>query len=136
MSYYFNIVVEGLSFDEAVTYLTEELRKEGFGIVSEIDMKETLKTKLNLNFRRYKILGACSPTYAYRALNSEDNIGVLLPCNFVVQQYDDGEIEVSVVDPIASMNAVENEDLKMIANQIQRKVRHVIKALGYGSFHA
>lgn len=135
MSYYFNIVVEGLTFDEAVAYLTEELRKEGFGIVSEIDMKEALKTKLNLNFRKYKILGACSPSYAYRALHSEDNIGLLLPCNFVIQEHETGEIEIAAADPVASMNSVENEDLAMIANQIQRKVRHVIRALGYGDFH-
>lgn len=136
MSYYFNMVVEGLTFDEAVIFLTEELRKEGFGVVSEIDMKETLKTKLNLKFRKYKILGACSPTYAYRALQSESNIGLLLPCNFVIQEHENGEIEIAAADPIQSMNSVENEDLAMIANQIQRKIRHVIKALQFGGFHA
>lgn len=135
MSYYFNIVVEGLTFDEAVTFLTEELRKEGFGVVSEIDMKKTLKTKLNLNFRKYKILGAFSPSYAYRALHSEDNVGLLLPCNFVIQEHEDGIIEIAAADPISSMNPVDNEDLAMIANQIQRKIRQVIKALQYGDFH-
>ena len=135
MSYYFNIVVEGLTFDEAVTFLTEELRKEGFGVVSEIDMKKTLKTKLNLNFRQYKILGACSPSYAYRALYSEDNVGLLLPCNFVIQEHEDGVIEIAAADPISSMNPADNEDLAMIANQIQRKIRQVIKALQYGGFH-
>lgn len=136
MSYYFNIVIDGLTFDEAVTFLTEELHKKGFGVVSEIDMKKTLKTKLNLNFRKYKILGACSPGYAYRALNSDDNVGLLLPCNFVIQEHEDGAIEISAADPITSMNPVDNEDLAMIANQIQRKIRHVIKALQFGNFHA
>ena len=135
MSYYFNIKVEGLTFDEAIKFLTEELQKEGFGVVSEIDMKETFKTKLNLNFRKYKILGACSPSYAYRALHSEDNVGLLLPCNFVIQEHENGEIEIAAADPVASMNPVENEDLAMIANQIQRKIRHVVKALQYGVFH-
>tara|TARA_R110000868_G_scaffold1211_1_gene9269 strand:- start:40274 stop:40684 length:411 start_codon:yes stop_codon:yes gene_type:complete len=135
MSYYFNIKVEGLTFDEALKFLTEELHKEGFGVISEIDMKETLKTKLNLNFRKYKILGACSPSYAYRALHSEDNIGLLLPCNFVIQEHENGEIEIAAADPVASMYSVENEDLAMIANQIQRKIRHVVKALQYGVFH-
>ncbi|MEQ9310019.1 MAG: DUF302 domain-containing protein [Balneolaceae bacterium] len=136
MKYYFNIVIDGLTFDEAVSFLTEELLKEGFGVISEIDMKKTLKTKLNLNFRKYKILGACSPSYAYRALSSDDNVGVLLPCNFVIQEHEDGVIEISAADPIASMNPVENEDLAMIANQIQRKIRQVIKALQFGNFHS
>lgn len=136
MSYYFNIMVKGLTFDEALSFLIEELHKEGFGVISEIDMKETLKTKLDLNFRKYKIVGACSPSYAYRALHSEDNAGLLLPCNFVIQEHKDGHIEIAAVDPVASMNPVENEDLTMIANQIQRKIRRVIKALNYGDFHA
>ena len=135
MSYYFKTIVNGLTFDESVNFLTEELRKEGFGVISEFDMKKTLKVKLNLNFRKYKILGACSPTYAYRALQSEENIGLLIPCNFVIQENKYGEIEISAVDPLSSMNPVENEDLIMIANQIQRKIRHVIKALQYGNFH-
>lgn len=136
MSYYFNIVVEGLTFDETVAFLTEELRKEGFGIVTEIDMKKTLKSKLDLNFRKYKILGACSPSYAYRALHSEDKIGIFLPCNFVVQQHENGAVEVAGVDPVVSMTSVDNEDLTLIANQIQRKILHVIKGLQYGNFHA
>src|SRR5512138_202714 len=104
MAYYNTKVVE-LSFDDAIAKVTEELKKEGFGVLTEIDVRETLKKKLNVDFRRYRILGACNPQFAYQALQAEDKIGTMLPCNIVVQETAVGDIEVSAVDPVASMQA-------------------------------
>jgi uncharacterized protein (DUF302 family) len=115
-----------LSFDRAITGVTEELKKEGFGILTEIDVKETLKKKLNVDFRRYKILGACNPPFAYRALQTEDKIGTMLPCNVIVQEISGGDVEVTVIDPLASMQAVENPALKEIAAEISKKLKTVI----------
>ena len=131
MSYYFNTLLKDIAFEDAVELLKEELAKEGFGVITETDMKRTFKTKLDLPFREYKILGACSPTYAYRALHTEDNVGVVLPCNFVIQEHDDRTIEIVVGDPLVLMSSIENEDLLLFANQIQRKIRHVIRCVGY-----
>ena len=102
MSYYFSKILQ-ISFDVAVAKTVEELKKEGFGILTEIDVKETLKKKLNVDFRKYKILGACNPPFAYQALQSEDKVGLMLPCNVIVQETPDGKTEVSAIDPIASM---------------------------------
>lgn len=102
MSYYFSKALE-ISFDEAVAKVTEELKQEGFGVLTEIDVKQTLKKKLDVDFRKYKILGACNPPFAYQALQLEDKIGVMLPCNVVVQENDEGSVEISAVDPIVSM---------------------------------
>ncbi len=128
MSYCFSKTLAS-SFDEAVSNVTEELKKEVFGILTEIDVKETLKKKLDVDFRKYKILGACNPSFAYQALQVEDKIGTMLPCNVVVQEHADGRVEVSAVDPIASMQAVENPQLSDIATQIQSKLRAVINRL-------
>ncbi|MCH8010701.1 MAG: DUF302 domain-containing protein [Candidatus Marinimicrobia bacterium] len=128
MSYYFSKTLAS-SFDEAVSKVIEELKIEGFGILTEIDVKETLKKKLDVDFRKYKILGACNPTFAYQALQVEDKIGTMLPCNVVVQELTDGGVEVSAVDPIASMQAVENPQLSDIATQIQSKLQAVIDRL-------
>jgi uncharacterized protein (DUF302 family) len=125
MSYYFTKTLN-LSFDRAITGVTEELKKEGFGILTEIDVKETLKKKLNVDFRRYKILGACNPPFAYRALQTEDKIGTMLPCNVIVQEISGGDVEVTVIDPLASMQAVENPALKEIAAEISKKLKTVI----------
>jgi uncharacterized protein (DUF302 family) len=128
MSYYFTKIVKN-SFDEAVEKVTAELKKEGFGILTEIDVKETLKKKLNVDFRRYKILGACNPPSAYKALTAENKIGTMLPCNVIVQEISGGQVEVTAIDPLASMQAVENPALKEIAAEISKKLKTVIDAV-------
>jgi uncharacterized protein (DUF302 family) len=125
MGYYFTKMIKA-SFDEAVAKVTVELKEEGFGILTEIDVKETLKKKLNVDFRRYKILGACNPPSAYKALTAEDKIGTMLPCNVIVQEISDGQVEVTAIDPLASMQAVENPALKKIASEISNKLKTVI----------
>lgn len=127
MSYYFNKILKDKSFEEAIEQVTNELKKEGFGILTEIDLQKTLKNKLDVDLRKYKILGACNPHFAFKALQSENKIGVFLPCNVIVQEHENKDIEVSVVDPIASMIAVENEDLGAMANEVQQKLKQVIK---------
>ena len=128
MSYYFNKVVN-LSFDEAISKVTEELKKEGFGVLTEIDVKAALKKKINVDFRKYRILGACNPSYAHKALLAEDKIGTMLPCNVVVQEREDGKIEVTAVNPVASMQAIKNENLGEIAATVQSKLKEVIENL-------
>jgi len=125
MSYYFNTKVEGATFDETIEKVTEELQKEGFGVLTEIDVKATLKKKLDVDFKNYRILGACNPTYAHKALQKEDKVGVMLPCNIVVEETD-GVIEVSAVDPIASMQGINNQELGEIATEIRAKLQSVI----------
>jgi uncharacterized protein (DUF302 family) len=110
MQYYFNKIVE-MTFEETIDKVTEELKKEGFGVLTEIDVKAALKKKIDVDFRKYRILGACNPSYAYKALLAEDKIGTMLPCNVIVQEKEDGRVEVAAIDPIASMQAVENESL-------------------------
>ncbi len=105
------------------------MKKEGFGILTEIDVTATLKKKLDADFRNYRILGACNPPFAYRALLAEPHIGTMLPCNVIVQELDDGQIEVSAVDPLSSMQAIENKELQVIAEEIQLKLRKVIEQL-------
>ncbi len=129
MSYYFNKVLDGKSFDDAIEIVTAELKKEGFGVLTEIDVKETLKKKINVDFKKYKILGACNPHFAHKALKSEDKIGVFLPCNVIVEEHENGDVEVSVVDPIASMSSVENEALGSLASEVQEKLFKVIENL-------
>ncbi len=126
MSYYFNKIVE-MTFEEAVAKATEELKKEGFGVLTEIDVKAALKKKINVDFRNYRILGACNPTYAHKALLAEDKIGIMLPCNVIVQELADGRIEVAAVDPVASMQAVKNDSLGDIAMAVQAKLKLVIE---------
>lgn len=128
MGYYFGAII-GSTFEEAIDKVTTELKKEGFGIITEIDVKKTLKEKLDVEFRNYRILGACNPTFAYKALLAENKIGAMLPCNVVVQEKDDGGIEVSAIDPVASMIAVRNEELQDIAKTIQSKLQKVIERL-------
>jgi uncharacterized protein (DUF302 family) len=130
MSYYFSKIIAGKSFDEATELVVEELKKEGFGVLSEINVGETLKKKLDVDFKKYKILGACSPKHAYQALTSEDKIGVFLPCNVIVEEHKNGDVEVSAVDPVASMTSVQNESLAGIAIEIQQKMKKVIDNLG------
>lgn len=129
MSYYFNKIVKGKSFDEAIEMVTAELKKEGFGVLTEIDVKKTLKTKIDVDFKKYKILGACNPHFAHKALVSEDKIGVFLPCNVIVEEHENGDIEVSAVDPIASMISVKNNSLGGIATEVRQKLIRVIENL-------
>lgn len=126
MQYYFNKIVE-MTFEETIDKVTEELKKEGFGVLTEIDVKAALKKKIDVDFRKYRILGACNPSYAYKALLVEDKIGTMLPCNVIVQEKEDGRVEVAAIDPIASMQAVENESLGGIAVEIQLKLKKVIE---------
>ena len=128
MTYHFSKTCD-LSFEEAISSVTEKLKTEGFGILTEIDVKETLKKKLNVDFRKYKILGACNPPFAYQALQAEDKIGTMLPCNVIVQEHGDGKVEVSAVDPVASMQAIENPALGAIAEQIRAKLKKVVESL-------
>lgn len=118
-----------VSFDQAIERVSEELKKEGFGILTEIDVKATLKKKLDAEFRNYRILGACNPAYAHQALLAEPWIGSMLPCNVIVQKFDNGEVEVGAVNPIASMQAIDNPALNEIALTIQAKLQAVIDRL-------
>lgn len=129
MSYYFNKILRTKSFDEAIELITTELQKEGFGVLTQIDVKATLKKKIDVDFKKYVILGACNPQYAYKALQREDKIGVFLPCNVIVEENNNGDIEVSAVDPIASMAKVANDSLGEIAVEIQNKLKIVIRNL-------
>jgi len=129
MKYYFQKTLFSVSFDEAIEKVTKELKKEGFGILTEIDVQATLKKKLDVDFRRYRILGACNPPFAYQALQAELHIGAMLPCNVVVMEKDDGKINVSAVEPMASMMAVGNSKLNSVARQIQKKLEKVINNL-------
>lgn len=128
MDYYFTKKITG-SFEEAVQKVTENLSKEGFGVLTEIDVKATLKKKLGEDLYNYKILGACNPPYAYKALLAEDKIGTMLPCNVIVQEKDPGNIEISAINPTASMQAVLNKELQPIAMDISAKLKKVIKEL-------
>jgi len=128
MSYYFSKTLNS-DLDEAVVKVTGELQENGFGILTEIDVKETLKKKLDVDFRPYRILGACNPPFAYKALQAEERIGLMLPCNVIVQEISEGKVEVAAVDPVASMQSVENEELRDIAEQVRMKLRSVIENL-------
>lgn len=127
MIYYFSKTID-LDFDSAIIKVTEELKKEGFGILTDIDVKATLKKKLGVDFHKYRILGACNPPFAYQALQAEDKIGTMLPCNVIVQERD-GKTEVSAIDPLASMQAVKNEALAGVAQEVRLKLRTVIEKL-------
>jgi len=128
MNYYFNKTVNG-TFEEVIEKVTKKLEEEGFGILTEIDVTATLKKKLDVDFKKYRILGACNPPYAHKALLAEDKIGTMLPCNVIVQEIEAGVIEVAAVNPMASMQAVENEKLKEVAEEITTRLEHVIDKL-------
>lgn len=128
MSYYFSKILH-TDFDSAISRVTDELKKEGFGVLTEIDVKETFKKKLDVDFRKYRILGACNPNFAFEAIKSEDKVGTMLPCNVVVQEHEDGKIEVSAIDPIASMMAIKNDSLGDVASSVSGKLRRVIENL-------
>jgi uncharacterized protein (DUF302 family) len=128
MSYYFSKTIAG-PFDAAVEKVKAELKKEGFGVLTEIDVRKTLKDKIGVDFRPYRILGACNPTYAYKALMAEDKIGTMLPCSVIVQELAPGRVEVAAIDPLASMAAVKNEDLGAIGLEVREKLKTVVERL-------
>lgn len=128
MSYYFNKTLD-LPFDEAVERVKAELKKDGFGVLTEIDVQKTLKEKIGADFRPYRILGACNAPYAYKALLAEDKIGTMLPCSVIVQELAPGRVEVAAVDPLASMAAVQNPDLGAVGLEVREKLRSVVERL-------
>ncbi|MCM4157934.1 DUF302 domain-containing protein [Gramella sp. AN32] len=128
MKYYFNKTITG-EFEKVIKKVTDELEKEGFGVLTEIDVTATLKKKLDIDFKKYQILGACNAPYAHKALKAEDKIGTMLPCNVIVQELDNGKIEVAAVNPMASMQAVQNKDLEEIAIEIGDKLEKVISQI-------
>jgi len=128
MSYYFSKTLR-VSFEEAIARVTEALKKDGFGILTEIDVKKTLKKKLSVDFRKYKILGVCNPPFAYKALQLEEKIGLMMPCNVIVQELPGGKVEIAAIDPVASMSAVDNPKLAEVAAQVRAKLKAVIDNL-------
>jgi len=129
MDYYYSTILNNVTFEEAIEKVTAELQKEGFGVLTEIDITATLKKKLDVDFYNYRILGACNAPFAYKALKAEDKIGTMLPCNVIVQEKKLGIIEVSAVNPIVSMQAVVNESLAPIAFEIGDKLKRVLANL-------
>lgn len=129
MNYFFNKTLQSTSFDKVIDRVTEALKSEGFGVLTDIDVKATFKKKLDVDFRNYRILGACNPNFAHKAIGAEDKIGVFLPCNVVVQELENGDVEVAAVDPIASMSTVENPALGEIASQVQESLKRVVAGL-------
>ena len=129
MDYYYSTILNNITFEQAIEKVTAELQKEGFGVLTEIDIKATLKKKLDVDFYNYRILGACNAPFAYKALKAEDKIGTMLPCNVIVQEKEAGIIEVSAINPIVSMQAVVNESLAPIALEIGDKLKRVLNAL-------
>jgi len=128
MQYYFSKVVT-LNFDEAVSRVIDALKEEGFGVLTEIDIKKTLKKKLNVDFKKYRILGACNPPLAYQALQAEENVGLMLPCNVIVKECEENKVEVAAIDPVASMGAVNNPKLLSLAEIVSAKLKKVIQSV-------
>jgi len=128
MSYYFSKIVDD-GFDETIERVTARLADAGFGVLTTIDVSATLKKKIDVDFQRYTILGACNPGFAHKALQAEDKIGTMLPCNVIVQETPDGKVEVAAVDPMASMMAIQNETLGGVAAQVQGMLKNVIEGL-------
>jgi uncharacterized protein (DUF302 family) len=125
MSYYFAKIVQ-TNFEETLIKVEEELKKESFGVLTEIDVQATFKKKLDVDFRKYKILGACNPPFAHKALTAEDKVGVLLPCNVIVQELENNNVEVAIVNPIDSMQSVKNDKLGEIATEVTDKLKRVL----------
>jgi uncharacterized protein (DUF302 family) len=128
MSYYFTKTLP-VGFEEAVNRVIGLLQQEGFGIITQIDVKDTLKKKINVDFRDYRILGACNPALAHEALQLEDKVGTMLPCNVIVQNIGNGRIEVAAIDPVASMQAIDNPRLKQAAERVREKLKKVVESL-------
>jgi uncharacterized protein (DUF302 family) len=128
MAYYFSKIIDD-NFDDAIERVTAHLADAGFGVLTTIDVSGTLKKKIDVDFQRYTILGACNPKLAHQALMAEDKIGTMLPCNVIVQETTDGKVEVAAVDPMASMMAVENETLGGVASKVRGMLKDVIEGL-------
>ncbi len=128
MNYYYSRKIKG-NMDQLIEKIAEGLKKEGFGILSDINIKDLFKQKIGVEFRQYRILGACNPVFSNKALTAEDRVGLMLPCNFVVQEMGDNLVDVSVVDPVASMTAIDNDALKEVAAQIRDKLIFVVDGL-------
>lgn len=128
MSYYYSKTI-GASFDDTIAKVTDLLKSEGFGLLTQADVGQTLKAKLDVDFRKYRILGACNPPFAYKALQAEEHIGVMLPCNVVVQEKSPGMVDVAAINPLVSMKAVGNPALESVAAEIQAKLHRVIDAI-------
>ncbi len=129
MSYFIGTTIKGKSFDEAVEQVKAELGKEGFGLPADVEMHSIFKQKLDVDFRKYRILGACNPSFAKKAVESEKNIGVLLPCSVVVQEHENGDVEVAAVDPVVSMAEVKNDTVQEVAAEIKSRLQKVIQSL-------
>jgi uncharacterized protein (DUF302 family) len=128
VSYYFSRTLD-MPFDAAIAHVTEELKKEGFGVLTDIDVKATMKKRMDVEFRNYRILGACNPPFAHQALLAEDKIGTMLPCNVIVQELPEGGVEVAAVDPVASMQAIQNPALSSVAVEVQGRLKRVVDNL-------
>lgn len=128
MNYYFTTTIQG-NFNDIKERVTELLKNEGFGVLTEIDIKQTLKNKLNVDFKKYTILGACNPSFAHKALLAENKIGAMLPCNIIIQEIAPNSIEVSSINPLVSMQAVKNKQLENIAQEVSNKLKNVINNL-------
>ncbi|PWK20692.1 DUF302 domain-containing protein [Xanthomarina spongicola] len=128
MTYYYTTIVTG-DFEDVEAKIVELLKKEGFGVLTQIDIQQTLKKKLNVDFKKYKILGACNPSFAYKALQTENKIGTMLPCNIIIQELSPNNIEVSAINPLISMQAVSNEALSTLAGEVSSKLENVINNL-------
>ncbi len=129
MSYYISVMLQA-TFDDAIARAEAALKTEGFGVISRIDIRQTLKSKIDVDFRPYMILGACNPSLAHEALRLEDKVGLMLPCNVIVQQSDTGEVEVAAIDPVASMQAINNPELVKAAEVVREKLARAIDRLG------
>lgn len=129
MEYYHKTSLKNTTFEEAIRRTTEALRQEGFGVLTEIDIRATLKKKLDVDFNRYTILGACNPPFAYKALQLENKIGTMLPCNVIVQETAPGTVEIAAIDPLVSMQAVANKELMALAGEVNRKLQKVLASL-------
>jgi uncharacterized protein (DUF302 family) len=125
MSYYHHKIVSG-DFDPIIKKVTALLKEEGFGVLTEIDIQQTLKKKLNVDFKKYKILGTCNPTFAYKALQAEDKIGTMLPCNIIVQEIGENKIEVAAINPLISMQSVKSNQLENIVQEVSKRLKNVI----------
>ena len=129
MTYYLNTLVKGQSYQDVRETLIDEMKKEGFGVLTEANIQKAFKEKLDFDYRKYEILGACNPGYAKQALELEDKLGVYLPCNFIIQELEDKTIEVAAVNPIVMMSTIDNKTLKPIAKAIYDKMKHIIENL-------
>ncbi|MBW6498869.1 MAG: DUF302 domain-containing protein [Bacteroidales bacterium] len=127
MSYYFSTKMPNTSYDEAISIVTGELKKEGFGVLTQIDVKDTLKKKIDVDFRKYIILGACNPHFAHQGLLVDPKLGALLPCNVVVEVLEDGQVEVSMIDPVAMVSPIKNEEIDKFALEIRERVKRIIE---------